>query len=136
MPVQCSTSCAIGPEFLRPFSLLPKQFFKCNDQIHSFQSAFRIHGKFLYYHHKLYSFNCSSVQVNSAFCAHWLTLDYTVKSVTPEHRAARETLKIDHFQLIVKDNEFGAMFSIPVVYTKTTIHLGVGGSGGYLAPPQ
>ena len=37
------------------------------------------------------------------------TLDYTIKSVTPEHRAARETLKIDHFQLIFKDNEFLAL---------------------------
>ena len=57
--------------------------------------------------------------MNSAFCARWLTLDYTVKSVNPEHRAARETLKSNHFQLIVTDKQvFGVIFSVPVVYTK------------------
>ena len=61
----------------------------------------------------------------------------TIKSFAPEHRAARETLKIDHFHLILTDEiVFGAIFPIPVVYTKTIIHLGFGESSGYLPPPQ
>ena len=41
-------------------------------------------------------------------------------------RAARETLKIGHFLLIVTGTVvFGGIYSTCLVYTKTIIHLGV-----------
>ena len=44
-----------------------------------------------------------------------------------EHRAARETLKFDHFLLIGTDIvAFGASYSTCMVYTETVIYLGVG----------
>ena len=44
-----------------------------------------------------------------------------------EHRAARETLKFEHFLLIVTDIVvFEAIYSTCMVYTETVIHLGFG----------
>jgi len=59
--------------------------------------------------------------------ADWLNVISQVL-FTSEHRAARETLKIDHFSFIVTDIvDFGAIYSTWVVYMKTVIHLDVGG---------
>ena len=65
-----------------------------------------------------------TTQVNSTFRAHTIHL-----------RAAKE--KQNGFcRYIVADKVafWAASYSASVVYTKTTIHLGVGESGGYLPP--
>ena len=68
--------------------------------------------------------------MNSAFGARRLASSEVINRVlfTSEHRATRETLKIDHFSSVVTDIVvFGAIYSAWVVYMKTIIHLGVGG---------
>ena len=68
-----------------------------------------------------------TAQVNSAFCARWLAGSEVISQVlfTSEHRAALETLKIDHFFLLIVTDivVFGAIYLTCVVYTKTVIHL-------------
>ena len=70
-----------------------------------------------------------TTQVNIAFGARWLASCEVISQLlfTSEHRAARETLKIDHFSVnCYRYSSFGAIYSTCVVYGKTIILLCVG----------